>query len=782
VDALGTCLGGVPSGVKIGPLGKGTYKISIVDGCYIWGWDTAVCAGGALYGTATQVYQDCGGGPVYVGQFGIGGAWQTSATYCDCAAALAAGKLYPRTFSVPGPACFIYVRIADDQYKCPDNSLSILARLDCLSSGEPTPVPIPTKSASGSAVALNVMASNGVPASGSITVNRSGLFDLQVSAVNNQGQVSGDFRDTVALAFQPAVDGYLPAPETFSQDDAGVKLYQQQAFIRQSGIYRVVATDLQNTSINGVSNLIVVEDLFATQTAGATPSWTPTIEPTLSPTTSPTPYVAPVLWVKKTVNLATANPGDILVYTINFGTSGGPVDNVQLSDPLPQFSSFISAPPDPTLLAKINSAPALGDTSGTIVWDVPHLNAGQSGQVQFTVKVDDDINNPTITSPGSGNGLPGGVLFHADFTAPDYLPGENPSLRAPGVWETSSPLRYTIKADPRDPAQEMCLVGDGEPGGGGSPHNLRTVARFQGTTSMDIVAIASSSAIQEYIQLGYAAIYFNGSLLQVFPEGVAANQFAFGYWNYPLNHYLRFHLVYDPTYGCVDVKVHDDTDDKDLGEGGHGCGGSYNPSYDLDMYDNQDSNALYFNHPIIYRGVFNTCYLQALGSGIGAVLDCAGTSINYIPPPFQTPLPTRVQTASPTPTETPVDTLTFTPTLTTTPGSGGDMLAARVGRDERPAVINLLPPGKVLASFPNPVLDSATAVFRLDEDSKVGLILVDLSGQPVKGLQLGNLGKGEHQAALGINGLAPGIYYLVLQTDSGFGMKTRAVFKLAKIR
>jgi hypothetical protein len=31
-------------------------------------------------------------------------------------------------------------------------------------------------------------------------------------------------------------------------------------------------------------------------------------------------------------------------------------------------------------------------------------------------------------------------------------------------------------------------------------------------------------------------------------------------------------------------------------------------------------------------------------------------------------------------------------------------------------------------------------------------------------------------------GLAPGIYYLVLQTDKGFGYVSRAVFKIAKVR
>jgi uncharacterized repeat protein (TIGR01451 family) len=592
---------------------------------------------------------------------------------------------------------------------------------------------------------------------------------------------------------------------TFSILDPTPGVHTFQAIFHSLDSHHIVAYDGPDGIVPAIFEVVVGNCYSPTQTSSptatssrtgtgtVTPAETPTRSitstftvtltatetGTFTATPSSTPVLPPAYWIKKSVDKDTANPCDTLTYTINFGTAAGPTGFFQITDRLPQFTSFVSAttdlltPPAPMVLAALSP----GATSGNIVWSIPQLNAGQSCQVQLMVKVDCDINDPTISSPGSGQGLPGGVLFQASFAPPDYQVGDNPSLRAPSVWKSAKPYSYIVKADPLNPSAEMCLIGDGAPGEGAPPNDLSTVTTFQGTTSMDIIAVTGTySPLQEFIDLGNAAIFFNGFFLQIVPIGANPPQYAVSLPGFPLNHYLRIHLVYDPTYGCVAAWVYDETNGGPPIALGHGCGGAFLPSYDLSMFDNQSSNRLYVNSPVVYRGVFDTVFLQV--PNVGFLEDCAGTSINHPALMTQTPLPSCTDT--PTATPSPVVTPTLTPVETP---AGGDSLALRAGESETSrSQGHFLPPGKVLVAFPNPAVEDVTAAFKLDEDSKVNLILSDLNGNRVQSANLGELGQGEHAATLKTRNLAPGIYYLILQTDKGFGFAGRAVFKLAKVR
>jgi hypothetical protein len=90
--------------------------------------------------------------------------------------------------------------------------------------------------------------------------------------------------------------------------------------------------------------------------------------------------------------------------------------------------------------------------------------------------------------------------------------------------------------------------------------------------------------------------------------------------------------------------------------------------------------------------------------------------------------------------------------------------------------------GRLLVAAPNPAKDRAEAYFRCAEGDKARLALVSLAGDIVSTLELGQQETGVAKADLDLRAMAPGIYLVVLMTDEGFGMKTRASFKLAVLR
>ena len=87
---------------------------------------------------------------------------------------------------------------------------------------------------------------------------------------------------------------------------------------------------------------------------------------------------APYLLISKTVNISAVGPGDQIVYTITYANIGtADATNVTITDTFnyinQQYLAFVSANPAPT--------------SGSSVWNVGTLAAGQSGQITITAVI-----------------------------------------------------------------------------------------------------------------------------------------------------------------------------------------------------------------------------------------------------------------------------------------------------------------------------------------------------------------------------------------------------------
>jgi uncharacterized repeat protein (TIGR01451 family) len=100
------------------------------------------------------------------------------------------------------------------------------------------------------------------------------------------------------------------------------------------------------------------------------------------------------LQVTKVSSVANVNPGGIVNYTIGYTNPNAAAffTNVVITDPLPAYTTFVSASCDLPLPATITScsiaAPAVG-SSGTVTWTLGgNLDAGSSGLVRLSVKVD----------------------------------------------------------------------------------------------------------------------------------------------------------------------------------------------------------------------------------------------------------------------------------------------------------------------------------------------------------------------------------------------------------
>jgi len=100
------------------------------------------------------------------------------------------------------------------------------------------------------------------------------------------------------------------------------------------------------------------------------------------------------LQLTKVSNVASVNPGGIINYTIGYTNPNASTSftNVVITDPMPAYTTFVSASCDLPLPATITgcsiAAPAVG-SSGTVTWTlVGNLDAGSSGIVRLSVKVD----------------------------------------------------------------------------------------------------------------------------------------------------------------------------------------------------------------------------------------------------------------------------------------------------------------------------------------------------------------------------------------------------------
>ncbi|MBK5276635.1 MAG: DUF11 domain-containing protein [Desulfuromonadales bacterium] len=100
------------------------------------------------------------------------------------------------------------------------------------------------------------------------------------------------------------------------------------------------------------------------------------------------------LQVTKVSNVSSVNPGGIINYTIGYTNPNANAffTNVVISDPLPAYTTFVSASCDTPLPATITgcviAAPAVG-SAGTVTWTLGgNLDAGASGIVRLSVQVD----------------------------------------------------------------------------------------------------------------------------------------------------------------------------------------------------------------------------------------------------------------------------------------------------------------------------------------------------------------------------------------------------------
>jgi uncharacterized repeat protein (TIGR01451 family) len=85
----------------------------------------------------------------------------------------------------------------------------------------------------------------------------------------------------------------------------------------------------------------------------------------------------PKIDFSKDVDRITAGPGDILTYTIRYSCSRSPAYNVVITERYPTGVTYVGASPAPT--------------TGNNQWDIGTLNPGDSGVIQITVVVNNNV-------------------------------------------------------------------------------------------------------------------------------------------------------------------------------------------------------------------------------------------------------------------------------------------------------------------------------------------------------------------------------------------------------
>jgi uncharacterized repeat protein (TIGR01451 family) len=111
---------------------------------------------------------------------------------------------------------------------------------------------------------------------------------------------------------------------------------------------------------------------------------------------------APIMTISKVADVATADPSDLIIYTITYENIGtGDATDVTITDTIPSLTTFISSDPSPT-----------SQDNDTYTWEVGTVLAGDSGTIEITVQVDvgtDDgtvLTNTVVLNYDDANGNP----------------------------------------------------------------------------------------------------------------------------------------------------------------------------------------------------------------------------------------------------------------------------------------------------------------------------------------------------------------------------------------
>lgn len=99
-----------------------------------------------------------------------------------------------------------------------------------------------------------------------------------------------------------------------------------------------------------------------------------------------TTVTAPIMTVSKSADVTTADPGDTIVYTINYANTGtGSAANVVISDALTSYVTLVGTNPAYT-----------GYSGNTLTWNLGTVSGETSGSIEVTVEVNAGVNDDTI--------------------------------------------------------------------------------------------------------------------------------------------------------------------------------------------------------------------------------------------------------------------------------------------------------------------------------------------------------------------------------------------------
>ena len=196
---------------------------------------------------------------------------------------------------------------------------------------------------------------------------------------------------------------------------------------------------------------------------------------------------------------------------------------------------------------------------------------------------------------------------------------------------------------------------------------------------------------------------------------------------------------------------------------GHTCDGAAMGSYGINL-DNRSANLgsngfLYVDNIQISRAVAGKAFVSALN----AATQDACVAIPVSPPAASGPssslkLPMGAKTDSDAKTQTP-----------------------RVELHPLPQEWEILK-NKDLVMAPNPAKDQAGFYWKQSQAGRIRISMFNLIGQTVWSQELGDQSAGQHSYSHSLDNMAFGIYFIVVEVDSGQGYKVLAKSKAAVVK